>query len=45
MKNHHDNYTAAMCTQICENEGICIAPDVCECQETFGGVNCELREF
>ena len=35
---------AAKCKGGCKNGGTCIAPDTCQCQSGFEGINCQRRK-
>jgi hypothetical protein len=32
---------SAKCTHGCRNGGICVAPDICQCQNGYEGANCK----
>lgn len=38
--NNRIRALSATCTQICENGGRCVGPDICECPEGWEGVDC-----
>lgn len=38
--NHRIRAISASCTQICENGGRCVGPDICECPPGWEGVDC-----
>lgn len=38
--NHRIRYMTAVCSQICENGGTCVAPDVCVCPNGWTGYDC-----
>lgn len=38
--NNRIRALSATCTQICENGGRCVGPDMCECPTKWGGVDC-----
>jgi hypothetical protein len=38
--NNRIRGVSAVCTQICENRGVCSGPDVCSCAAGWAGVDC-----
>ena len=38
--NHRIRGLSAVCTQICENQGTCIAHDTCKCKHGWSGIDC-----
>ena len=40
--NHMIRYMSAVCTQICENGGRCVASDTCDCPTGWSGVDCTI---
>ncbi|QQP56834.1 Uncharacterized protein FKW44_001635, partial [Caligus rogercresseyi] len=33
-----------ICTPSCKNNGVCMAPNQCECDDGFMGKTCEIEE-
>ena len=36
---------SAICNPHCENGGTCVSPNVCSCDKTFTGRQCEIRTY
>ena len=37
-------FLTAVCVTRCQNGGVCVSPNTCQCQEGFFGQGCEIRE-
>lgn len=44
IENDHRNGCIASCSQPCTH-GVCISPNVCKCEEGFGGPSCDVCKF
>lgn len=42
--NERFDYTAT-CTPPCQNNGICVAPNQCNCPENYQGSQCEFAKL
>lgn len=40
--NHVIRGVSAVCSQICENGGVCVKPDTCQCPSGWTGVDCTI---
>lgn len=44
VENDHRNGCIAFCSNSCDH-GVCVSPNVCKCEEGFGGPLCDVSKY